>query len=229
MTERAPQRTALIAGATGAVGSALLQQLLEHPAYEKVIALSRRALPAAPKLRSLLLDFEALETELPAALSDTVPNDVYCTLGTTMKRAGSKEGFRKVDHDYVLQLAQAGRKAGATRFLLNSSVGAAQKTSSFYLRVKGEVEAAVSALGYPAVHIFRPSILLAQREDSRPGEAIAQKLAGLYNPMLRGGLRKYRAISSEEVARAMLHAALGPTEGVHLHEYDSLLRLQKPA
>ncbi len=224
MTDSA--RTALIAGATGAVGSALLKQLLQHPAYTQVIALSRRELPSAPKLNTLILDFDALETALPGALAGATPDDVYCTLGTTMKRAGSKEAFRRVDHDYVLQLAQAGRSAGAARFMLNSSVGAAQKTSSFYLRVKGEVEAAVSALDYSAVHIFRPSILLAKRDDSRPGEAIAQKLSGLYNPLLRGGLRKYRAISVEEVARAMLHAALGPFEGVHVHEFDDLLELQ---
>ena len=216
-------RSALIAGATGAVGSCLLKLLLSSPRYERVYALSRRALPEAEKLKTLEVDFDNLESTIERG---TV-TDVFCALGTTMKKAGSKAAFRKVDHDYVLNVAWEAQRAGAKRFVLNSSVGAATRASSFYLRVKGEVETAIRALDYRAVHILQPSILLAERNERRIGEAIAQKLAPLYNPLLGGKLRKYRAITAQDVAAGMLGAALSEDKGVHIHTYDQILSLAK--
>ena len=164
MTHKSSRRTALLAGASGLVGGHLLQRLLADPRYRQVIAVSRKALGIEhPKLRSLITDFDPIEAAI-AGLGETV-DDAFCALGTTIKTAGSRAAFRRVDFGYVVAFARAARAAGARHFMLVSAIGASARSRIFYLRVKGETEEAVAALGYPALHIFRPGLLLGQRAE----------------------------------------------------------------
>lgn len=207
-------RTALVAGATGAVGSALLGQLLADARYGQVKVLLRRPLP----LQQVKLLPLTLTDNGPAALGAALAaDDVFCCLGTTQKKAGSKAAFERVDYHLVLELARAAQAAGAQQFLVVSSVGASLKARSFYLRVKARMEQAVLDLGFASTHILRPSLLIAERSESRPGEWLGQQLAPLVNPLLQGGLAKYRSIAAEEVAAAMLTLALRRRAGGHIH------------
>ncbi|HWR34300.1 MAG TPA: NAD(P)H-binding protein [Clostridia bacterium] len=207
--------SALIAGATGLVGSTLLHQLLATPAYHRVTALVRRPLSLNhPRLDSRVVDFDAL--------SDIPPcDDVFCVLGTTIKTAGSQAAFRRVDLEYPFALALAARAQGA-QFLLVSSVGADANSRNFYLRTKGELENALRGLGFPALHIFRPSLLLGHRAENRPGERVAMAIAPVIAPALVGSLRRYRPIAATAVARAMVVAAQKAEPGVHIYHFDEM-------
>jgi uncharacterized protein YbjT (DUF2867 family) len=221
----AEPRIAAIAGATGLIGAHLLRRLLTDPAYEKIIALTRRPLDdfSSPKLQTLNGDFEMPEAGLQGAAID----DAFCALGTTIKKAGSQEAFRKVDHDYILAFARAAKAAGAKRFLLVSAMGASASSSVFYSRVKGETERGVRALGFETLHIFRPGLLLGERAEKRSGEEIGAALTSFLNPLMIGPLRDYRSIRGEAVAAAMRGAALSPAldNGSHIHTHDAMMRL----
>jgi uncharacterized protein YbjT (DUF2867 family) len=201
-------KTAMIAGATGLVGHHLLELLLQDPSYAKVIALSRYRLTVQnSKLENILVDFERLQTITPFLQVE----DVFCSLGTTIKKAGSREAFRKVDFDYVVNVATFGLSLGGRGFYVVSSMGANPQSRAFYLRVKGEMEEAVKALGYPSLGIFRPSLIAGRRRESRLGERVALWLAKLMSPLLVGPLNKYRPNSAAAIARAMIsHAGHSP-------------------
>ncbi len=206
---------AVVAGATGLVGSQCLNPLLESPRYDMVAAIVRRPLPISnPKLQEIPSDFDTLPT-LPVT-------DIFCALGTTIKKAGSEQAFRRVDHDYVLQLAEWGLQNGAKQFLLVSSVGADPNSSNFYLRVKGEVEIAVNALPYAAVHVFRPSMLLGSRAESRPLERIGQSAFVALEWVLQGKLRKYRGMPAGRLAAAMVRTAAREIPGRFVYHYDEI-------
>jgi uncharacterized protein YbjT (DUF2867 family) len=217
-------RIAVLAGATGLVGGRCFEALLHSPDYARVIVLTRRlpfnyvsiARPHA-EVDPRRVDFDHLSaTDLAGA------NDVFCALGTTIKKAGSQVAFRKVDHEYVVNLARAAVEAGAKRFMLVSSVGADPHSGNFYLRVKGETEQAISALPFESVHIFRPGLLLGHRAEKRTGEGLAQLVMSKVNFLLAGGLRKYRAITAETVAKAMVRVAGTNTTGVHTYHFDEI-------
>jgi uncharacterized protein YbjT (DUF2867 family) len=197
-------KTAMIAGARGLVGHHLLELLLQDPSYAKVIALSRHQLTVQnSKLEEILVDFDELQTITPSLHVE----DVFCSLGTTIKKAGSREAFRKVDFDYVVNVARFGLSLGARGFYVVSSMGANPQSRAFYLRVKGEMEEAVKALGYPSIGIFRPSLIVGRRRESRLGERVALWLAKLISPLLVGPLKKYRPNSAAAIARAMIRHA----------------------
>ena len=145
-----PSRTALIAGATGLVGSLCLKQMLADPAYDQVIAISRRPVPESPKLTQKIVDFDKL-----GQLTSIADDDAFCALGTTIRKAGSQEAFRKIDVGYSKAFAELALAAGARQFALVSSVGANPRSTNFYLRTKGEIEDAVKALPFTSVHIFQ--------------------------------------------------------------------------
>lgn len=214
MTAVPTVRTALVAGATGVVGAVLLKRLLADARYGTVKVLARRPLGIShAKLIELPLDDNG-----PALLGGKLEaDDVFCCLGSTQKKAGSRAAFERVDYHLVLELARAALAQGAKQFLVVSSVGASLKAGSFYLRVKARMEQAVLDLGYKAAHILRPSLLLAARSESRPGEWLAQKVAPLINPLLSGKLSIYRAITAEDVAAAMMTLALRNLSGGHTH------------
>lgn len=214
---------AILAGASGLVGGACLQKLLASPAYTQVISLGRRSLPIQnAKLTQLQVNFDALPP-----LEEARGAAVFSALGTTIKKAGSQEAFHRVDLEYPLQLARHARAAGAEQFLLVSSVGANPHSSNFYLRVKGEAEDALRQLGFRTLHIFRPSILVGDRAESRPGERFGIALSRALEFAFIAGLRKYRPMPVPLLAQAMLNAASQTQPGCFIHEYDSILQLAR--
>jgi uncharacterized protein YbjT (DUF2867 family) len=212
-------RVALVAGATGLVGSALLRRLAAAEAFSRVVPLVRRPLAeASAKIAPRVVDFALLD-DLPALEA----TDAFCALGTTIAKAGSQDAFRRVDHDAVLAFARCARRSGAERFLLVSSVGADARAPGFYLRVKGEVEQAVARIGFPALLIVRPSLLLGDRSESRPLETAARTFAPVFNVVLRGPLSRYAAVPAETVAAALVAGALEAPDGVHIWEHDDII------
>jgi uncharacterized protein YbjT (DUF2867 family) len=215
------ERAALVLGATGLIGSALLNQLLDSSGFAPVTALLRRPSGRShPRLLERVTDFTDLD-----ALDVPAPTAVFCVLGTTIKVAGSQAAFRQIDYDLPLRLARWARSRGASHFLLVSSVGADPQSPSPYLRVKGDLERDLASLGYPALDIFQPSVLLGPRAGFRPAEWISKVALQAVPFLLLGPLRKYRAIRGQDVAAAMLAASQTPTPGVRRHEYDSILNL----
>ena len=213
-------RIALVAGATGLVGGHVLQRLLAESAWTRIITVGRRPISQRhDKFEQRTVDFGALPS-----LSD-LPHvdDVFCCLGTTIKQAGSQTAFRRVDHDYVVALAQAGLRSGATQFLLVSAIGADPESRVFYSRVKGETEADIRKLPYRAIQIFRPSLLLGERAQFRLGERIAIMAAPLLSWLLFGRLRRYRPIHAAVVAHAMTRIALEAPRGPNVFEYDAMI------
>lgn len=207
-------RTAVLAGATGLVGGALLTQLLAQREYRRVTVLGRRP-PAqqTDKLKFIASDFSNLE----ALSAELAVDDVFCCLGTTIRKAGSEAAFERVDYHMVVDLARAAKKAGAKKFLVVSAAGTSLKSPAFYPRTKARMEQAVGDVGFEATHILRPSLLLGARNELRPAEWLFQRLAPFYSPFLQGPLRKYRPARAEAVAAAMVQLALGKAAGVQIH------------
>ncbi|MDB5033786.1 MAG: oxidoreductase [Chlorobi bacterium] len=213
------QRTALIVGATGLVGRNCLEILLATGRYSGVTALARRELPVKhPRLIVHVIDFDRLEESRALLKAD----DIFCCLGTTIKAAGSREAFRKVDYSYPLDVARISREEGAGQFLLVSSSGASATSSIFYSRVKGELEEAIRALRYPSAGIFRPSLILGDRGEFRLGEKIATAIMKVVGPLLVGSLRKYRGIQARDIARSMVAIAERNLPGFTIYESDRI-------
>ncbi len=213
-------RTALVAGASGLVGGHLLRLLLADGAYTRVVTLARRELAVRhAKLGQRVVDFGTLDTFSNFPRTD----DVFCCLGTTIKAAGSREAFRRVDHDYVLGLARAGLRAGARQFMLVSALGADPASRIFYSRVKGETEAAMRQLPYEGIQVFRPSFLMGDRAEVRLAERLGIPLARALAPLLVGPLRRYRPIHAADVARAMVQIAKEAPRGPDVFEYDGII------
>jgi uncharacterized protein YbjT (DUF2867 family) len=213
--------TALVIGATGLVGAHCLNTLLDSTSYERVIAFTRRPLGRQhARLVETIVDFDKLEElePFPAA-------DVFCAIGTTIAKAGSQHAFLKVDFEYPRIVAERSAAAGAKQFVLVSSVGADPQSSNFYLRVKAQLEKAVSARTFEAVHIFRPSMLIGARPETRLVESIGVAAARVAQFAMAGKLRKYRPIEAAAVARAMAAAAKEGKPGRHIYHYDEILSL----
>ena len=212
-------RTAIVAGASGLVGGYCLRRLLASGLHEQVIAFVRGPLNVTHKrLQQRTVDFERLGrmSAFPRA------QDVFCCLGTTMKKAGSEEAFRKVDYEYVVRLADSSLRIGADRFCLVSAVGADPKSRVFYSRVKGEAEDAVAKLGFAGLHIFRPSFLVGSRPEERPAERFGIAAARLVSGLMFGPARKYRPIKADTVARAMVVVAREGSSGTHVYGADEM-------
>jgi uncharacterized protein YbjT (DUF2867 family) len=209
-------KIALVAGATGLIGSQLLELLLSDKRYGKVIALSRKGLKIShPKLENVVIDFDKLTERSEELRAD----DVFCCLGTTMKQAGSQNAFYKVDFEYPLAIAKITRALGARQYLLVTALGANKKSSIYYNRVKGEIEEAIAEQNFEAYHIFRPSFLQGPRTENRPGEQATNvffKMFGFLVP------RKFKAIDSMKVARAMLFNAKEEKSGRFVYESGTL-------
>lgn len=205
---------AAVAGATGLVGSRVLARLLDDPQVAHVIAPTRRPLPPHPKLEN-----PGLSGAWPAFSG---LDEAYGCLGTTRKDAGSDEAFRAVDFDLAVAFARATRTGGARRFGLVSSMGADAASRFLYPRVKGEAEKAVAGLGFETAVLARPSLLLGSRPKTRPGEKIGEAALAAIGPLLLGPLRKYRAITGDTVATALIASVRGRFPGVLTLESDSL-------
>jgi uncharacterized protein YbjT (DUF2867 family) len=217
-------RRALIAGASGLVGSHSLALLLEDPEWGEVISLVRRPSGAAnARLREVVVDF----SRLPEEPRDRIDSVFVCT-GTTLKKAGSLTAQRRIDVDLVVAVARWGLAREAHHLSVVSSLGADPRSPSAYLRMKAEMESEIQELGYPAVDIFQPSLLLGPREESRPVERLSQQLFTWLDPVINALLPRYRAIAAEKVARAMVTLAIDPEPGVHTHPSDAIPRLGQP-
>ena len=219
-------RAALLAGATGLVGRALLPLLLAGKHYRSVHILLRRAVPdikAGPELKLHLVDFAMLPAAFPTV------DDVFIALGTTIKGAGSEAAFRQVDLAFVVTTARAARAAGATRLAVVSALGADAKSRVFYNRVKGEMEAAIAQLGYECIVIARPSLLLGDRaalgQPVRSGEVWAVRLLGPLSWMVPKGVRP---IHVRAVASALRSAILTAKPGVHVLKSGAMQAHDQP-
>jgi uncharacterized protein YbjT (DUF2867 family) len=221
----------LIAGGTGLVGGLVLRERLADRGWPgRIVAPLRRApsitdprlLPVVAPLTEQKAD-ERLAAEVAERLNGQRLDSYVSCLGTTLQVAGSREGFIAVDRELVLRLARLAFSLGARRAVLVSSVGASRQSGNFYLRIKGEVEDAMGELGFQRLDILQPGLLLGERGEVRRGESIAQTLAPIYNPLLRGSrLRRYRAIPAGTVARAVIRLSEETTPGRFEHENDAL-------
>ncbi|MCS6934054.1 MAG: NAD-dependent epimerase/dehydratase family protein [Chitinophagales bacterium] len=214
------ERTALLLGATGLTGQACLQLLLECSAYNKVITITRRPLyMREPKHRNIVIDFSDIENTFPVCK----PDDVYCTLGTTMAQARSREKFYETDFHIPLRIARVTLQQGAKRFILCSATGASPRSMFFYNRVKGELEQSLQQLPFEAIHIFRPSLLLGKRTEKRTGERVAQLLLPKVSFLLKGPLKRYRGTPVSELAQKMVSAGISDLSGIHIYENERII------
>jgi uncharacterized protein YbjT (DUF2867 family) len=207
--------TVLLLGASGLVGSHCLPILLSDERIDHVTVLVRRTLNIShPKLTETIVDFDKLDNYASEIKADAV---LSC-LGTTLRQAGSSVKFTKVDYEYQLKVAEIAKRNSAKAFILLSSSGADKKSVVLYTKVKGEVEDAISKLGYEKVVILRPSILIGDRDESRPGEAIGQWVAKKMSFIFTGPLAKYKGMPANVVAHAMVNAVQKPYKGVLIVE-----------
>ena len=214
------QKTAIIAGASGLIGRSITQLLLKSKDYGQVIALVRQPLGIThDKLTEQTLNFDELQetVDFPQA------HDVFCCLGTTMKQAGSKEAFYKVDFTYPYELAQRALKAGASRYFLVSAMGANLKSRVYYNRVKGELEDKISFLNYRTIYIFKPSLLRGKRNESRLGEGFAQAITRII-PFI-GPWKKFHPIHADKVADAMMKVAQQEDKGCYFYQSEIMRKM----
>jgi uncharacterized protein YbjT (DUF2867 family) len=214
---------AIIAGASGLIGGLLLDILLQSPAYQHVVILVRKELPVQhKKLKQLVVDFEA-----PGSYAAEITGHaIFSCLGSTRKKTPDPAVYRKIDHDYPLQLAQMGVKNGVNQYHLVSALGANPASSTFYLKTKGETEEAIKKAGVACFHIYQPSLLTGDRkENGRTEEGIATVIMKIINPLLIGSLKKYRSIAAETVAMAMYKQSLNHQEGLFIHPSDQIKEL----
>ncbi len=212
-------KTAIVIGSTGLTGGYLLTELVANPNYSKIIVLVRKASGQHNlKVEEQVVDFNKLIDFKNKIIGD----DVYCTIGTTIKKAGSQEAFAKVDLEYPLSIAKIAKENGAKHFLLMSSLGANASSGNFYLKTKGALENVLRDLNFDSLSIFRPSILLGPRSEFRLGEKIGIFFMRLFSFLLLGSLKKYRPIHAKQVAHAMVAAGQDGEKGLKIFESDKM-------
>ncbi len=214
-------KTAAVFGATGLVGKELILQLVDNDDYTKIIVFNRRQQNYDnPKIEELIFNGQNLDN----ANNQIVADDLYCCIGTTMKKAGSKTAFSAVDFDIPVWLAKTAEKNKIKKLLIVSSVGANEKSSNFYLATKGKMEQEVLKYKIPGIYFFRPSMLLGNRTETRFGEMFGQKAMKLTGFLMIGKLKKYKSIPASVVAKAMLKVAQ-ENYTKHFFESDELWNL----
>ena len=221
-------KTAAVIGATGMIGNYLLGLLLKDEAFSAVRVVVRRPYPkTGPKTEIKLVDFDDAES-VKLALEGT--DVLFCCIGTTQKNVkGDKELYRKIDYGIPVRAARFAKEAGCETLAIVSSVGADSRSSTFYLKLKGEVEEAIQSIGIRSVHVMQPSMLLGERQENRPLEKVLQASMKFISGVLGGSWRKYRAIHGKTVAAAMLNAAKQNKEGFFRYTYDGIRALAGPS
>ena len=199
----------ILIGATGLVGREVLRLALSDTRVTAIVAPVRKPLPAHPKLDAPLVDFDRLPADAPWWQADAV----ICTLGTTMKVAGTRQAFRRVDHDYPMAAARLALAAGTRTYALNSAAGANAASRFFYNRVKGDLERDLEALGFASLTHVRPGLIGGEREEARTGEGAALRVLRVLGPVLP---RRWRINPAPRIASALLEAALASAPGVHV-------------
>lgn len=215
-------KTALVFGATGFIGSHLLNDLLQNPLYSRVTVVVRKSLEIVhPKLITLIGDFNSL-TKLK---SDLVGDDVFIALGTTKKHTPNQAEYYQVDHDYPVLAAQLAQANGATAVFVVTAIGANADSKIFYTRTKGEVERDIKALGYKRTGIFEPSMIVGQREEKRSMEKALINVWNVVDRIFVGPMTRYKGIDGKDVARAMMKAASRQTEAVKIYRWKEMTEL----
>lgn len=210
---------AIIAGASGLIGSNLLKLLLDAPEYSEVLVLVRKALPLQhKKLVQLVINFDDLDKHAAAITGHAI----FSCLGTTNAQTQDKQQYRKIDHDYPLQLAKLAKQNGVDQFHVVSAIGADAKSGMFYVKLKGELEDDLKTLDLKTLYIYQPSILIGDREKPRMAEKILFGLFKVIDPLLVGGLKKYRSIKSTTVANAMFKKSLESATGTFTYTSDKI-------
>jgi uncharacterized protein YbjT (DUF2867 family) len=199
----------VLVGATGLVGREILKQALADPRISLVVAPARRALAAHPKLHAPLIDLD----HLPIAVDWWQADAVVCTLGTTMRRARSKDAFRRVDYEYPLGVARLAKEHGTSTYVLNSAIGANPNSSFYYNRVKGELEASLAGLGFQSLTYVRPGVIGGTRDELRLGERALVVVLGLVGRLLPV---RWRLNPASRIAQMLLESALEHRPGVHI-------------
>ena len=212
-------KTALIIGSTGLIGSELLNLLLDSNDYLKVITFVKRDTGIKhPKLTQHIINFDKPETYKDLVVGD----DFFCTIGTTIKKAGSKEAFRKVDFEYPRQFAAFALQNKVKQFLTISSLGADAKSGNFYLKTKGEIQDFLKDCNFESVSVLQPSLLLGDRTEFRLGEKVGAFFMKSLSFLFLGNLKKYKPIESKTVAKALLKIAQTNNEGFKIYESDAI-------
>lgn len=212
-------KKALIFGASGFVGSFLLEELLGSSDYDLVIAVTRKKLPQnSPKLKNLIGDF----ANLKALKNELVADDVFIALGTTKKNTPDESEYYKVDHDYPVLAARLAKENGAKSLFVVTAVGANKDSKVFYLRTKGEVEQDLQKLNFEHTVFFRPSMILGSRGEPRPLEKALIKFWPFVESVLVGGLNIYRGTEGKTVAKSMIHAAKKPIEKCQVFHWKEM-------
>lgn len=215
-------KTALMIGSTGLIGAQLLEMLLERKEYSNVITFVKRDSDIQhPKLRQHIINFEKIEDYKKFVVGD----DFFCTIGTTIKNAGSQEAFRKVDFEYPQVFATIAMQNNVKQFLIISSIGADSKSGTFYLKTKGEIQDFLKNCTFEAVSVFQPSLLLGNRKEFRLGERIGAFFMKLFSFAFVGNLKKYKPIESEALAEAMFDIAQKNKSGFKIYESDAIQEL----
>ncbi|HUR10759.1 MAG TPA: NAD(P)H-binding protein [Flavitalea sp.] len=214
-------RTAVLIGSTGLIGQEVLNELLEDPDFSTVRILVRKPVSIThPKLQVMVVDFD---DENDYKQKTGTGDSVFCCVGTTQKKVkGDLDAYERVDFLIPLNAARFAKEAGFRCYALISSVGADDQAKNFYLRLKGKTEKAIVGVHLPATHIFRPSILLGDRRESRLGEEAAKKIMQGLSFALAGGLSKYKPIHAANVAEAMVRLSKKDDEGVFIHHYAEM-------
>lgn len=211
--------TAIIVGASGLIGSNLVKFLLESSQYAKVLVLVRKELPLQhKKLAQLVINFDELDKHTEAIKGHAV----FSCLGTTKAQTPDKKQYRKIDHDYPLLLAQIAKQNGVEQFHVVSSIGANKNSSTFYLKLKGELEDGLKKLRLKALHIYQPSMLMGVRNRNHWAEKLATGLFKVIDPLLIGGLKKYRSIKGSTVAHAMFKKSLESATGTFIYTSNKI-------
>ncbi|MBU3160635.1 NAD-dependent epimerase/dehydratase family protein [Clostridium frigoris] len=211
------KKIALVVGATGLVGGNLVNVLLEAPEYEKVIVWVRKSTGINnKKLEEKIINFELLDTY---KLEDRV-NHIFCCLGTTIKKAKSKEAFKRVDLEYIVSLVKKAKENDVSQFLVISAMGANIKSAVFYKKVKGQMETDISNLWLRGLKIFRPSLLLGDRSEFRVGEKAAEVISKCIPFIFNGTFKKYKPVYGNTVAKAMYKVAVEEKAGIEAFDSE---------
>ena len=217
-------KKAILFGASGFIGSYLLNDLLQSDSYSEVTIVVRKPLNIQhPKLKIVLADYHSLAQNKEYLVAD----DVFISLGTTKKKTPDEKEYYQIDHDYPVLAAQLTKANGASAIFLVSAVGANAKSSIFYVKTKGETEKDIIDLGFEHTHIFRPSMIMGNREESRPLEKVFIKLFSVINLLLVGGMNKYKGITAKNIAKAMIKAAQQPVEKIKIYHWEEMKDLIK--
>lgn len=215
-------KTALIIGSTGLVGSHLLKLLLDSSDYIKVISFVKRDIGIKHnKLTQHIIDFDKPETYKDLVEGD----DFFCTIGTTIKKAGSKEAFKKVDFEYPRQFAAFALQNKVKQFLIISSLGADANSGNFYLKTKGEIQNYLKDCNFESISVVQPSLLLGNRTEYRLGEKVGAFFMKTFSFLFLGKLKKYKPIESYVVAKALLKIAQTNKKGFNTYESNELQQI----